>query len=283
MLLRSSVASVVVCGLLAVFQQPQPAEPNPTAASSSPAANELVRSTVDNELKAMDQDHSHWMYRLDTVERGAKETKDVVETKDGDVMRLVARNGQPLTPDEQKTEDERIEKFIHDPAAQQKQQRDVAEDTKKMKQLLSLLPEALTYSEPEVSGSTTKLKFQPNPSFHPPSREAHVFHEMEGELVVNTKQKRIVEFSGHLTHPVDFGGGLLGHLDQGGTFDVRQQEVGPGIWEMTLLKVNMHGKALFFKTVSVQQDEVHSDFHRLPDTLTLEQGLDMLRKQAGAK
>lgn len=297
MMLWSSIAAVALCGFMASFQASQPPQPSPTSppqtdaagspqaapAESNAAANELVRNVVNNELKAMDEDHSHWMYRLETVEHGAKETKDVVETKDGDVTRLVARNGQPLTPDEQKAEDERMEKFIHDPAEQKKQQEDAADDSRKMKSLLAMLPNALAYSAPEASGSTTKLKFQPNPAFHPPSREAHVFHEMEGELVVDTKQKRIVEFSGHLIHTVDFGGGLLGHLNQGGTFDVRQEEVAPGIWEMALLKVNMTGKALFFKTVSVQQDEKHSDFHRVPDTLTLDQAEDMLRKQVASK
>jgi hypothetical protein len=106
---------------------------------------------------------------------------------------------------------------------------------------------------------------------------------MEGELVVDTKQQRIVEFSGHLIHAVDFGGGLLGHLNQGGTFDVRQEEVAPNHWELVLLKINMNGKALFFKTISVQQDEKHSGFHRVPDTLTLAQGEDLLRKQVTSK
>ena len=294
-MLWSSIAAFVLYGFIVPLQSSQPPQSPPSSQSdsagsaqaapteSNAAANELARGMVKNELKAMDEDHSHWMYRLETVEHGTKETKEVVETKDGDVTRLVERNGQPLSPDEQKAEDERMDKFIHDPAEQKKQQQDVADDSRKMKQLLGMLPQALTYSAPEVSGSTTKLKFQPNSAFHPPSREAHVFHEMEGELVVDTKQQRIVEFSGHLIHTVDFGGGLLGHLDQGGTFDVRQQEVGPDIWEMTLLKVNMKGKALFFKTVSVQQDERHSDFHRVPDTETLAQAEDMLRKQVASK
>jgi hypothetical protein len=238
---------------------------------------------VNNELKAMDQDHSHWMYRLETQKAGTQETKEVVETKDGDLTRLVAKNGQPLSAEEQKSEDQRIEKFINNPGERQKRQQDANEDARKTRTLMTLLPDALTYSGPETNGNIAKLKFQPNPDFHPPSREAHVFHEMEGELIVDAKQQRIVEFSGHLIHAVDFGGGLLGHLDQGGTFDVRQEEVAPGHWEISLLKINMKGKALFFKTISVQQDEKYSDFHRVPDTLTLAQAEDLLRKQVAAK
>jgi hypothetical protein len=307
MVLRCSIAAAVLSGVIAFGQSSEPAQssqapqtsessqsaqpdsaasPQSTPAESpgqNSAASELVRSVVSNELKAADQDHSHWMYQLDTQKAGTRETSEVIETKDGNVTRLVERNGKPLTPEEQKSEDEKIEKFIGDPAEQQKQQRDESDDARKMKALLSLLPKALNYSAPMTSGDTATMKFEPNPSFHPPSREAHVFHEMEGELAVDTKQRRIVEFSGHLIHAVDFGGGLLGHLDEGGTFDVRQEEVSPNYWEIALLKINMKGKALLFKTVSVQQDEKHSNFRRVSDTLTLAQGFDLLRKQTAPK
>ena len=291
MMLWSFIAAVVLYGFIVPLQSSQPPQSPPSsqsdsagsaqaaAAESNAAANELVRGMVKNELKAMDEDHSHWMYRLETVEHGTKETKEVVETKDGDVTRLVERNGQPLSPEEQKAEDERMDKFIHDPAEQKKQQQDVADDSRKMKQLLGMLPEALTYSAPEVSGSTTKLKFQPNPAFHPPSREAHVFHEMEGELVVDTKQQRIVEFSGHLIDTVGFGGGLLGHLEKGGQFIVNRAELAPGDWETTEMTVNMRGKALLFKSISVRQKELHTNFERVPVDLTLADAASLLLKQ----
>jgi len=295
MRLGCSIPTVVLCGFTALFQssEPTPAAPpqGPSATTSQVArgekqsqpANELVRTIVANELKAADEDHSHWMYQLETMKAGTLETRRVVETKDGDVTRVVSRNGKPLSAEEQKVEEERVDKFIHDPREQQKQQKDARQDAHKTRELLALLPDALTYSSAESNGSTTKLKFEPNPDFQPPSREAHVFHEMAGELVLDTKQQRLVEFTGHLIHPVDFGGGLLGHLEEGGTFDVRQQEVAPNIWEITLLTINMKGRALFFKTISVQQDEKRSEFQRVSDTLSLTEGEDLLRKQVAAE
>jgi hypothetical protein len=41
---------------------------------------------------------------------------------------------------------------------------------------------------------------------------------------------------------VKFGLGLLGHLDKGGHFEVRQAEVVPGHWDMTTMSVEMTGK-----------------------------------------
>jgi hypothetical protein len=78
---------------------------------------------------------------------------------------------------------------------------------------------------------------------------------------------------------VKFGGGLLGHLDKGGKFEVRQAEVAPGQWEMTVLGVDMKGKALLLKTVGMQESENHSDFHRMPDSLTLAEARDILNRR----
>jgi hypothetical protein len=48
---------------------------------------------------------------------------------------------------------------------------------------------------------------------------------------------------------------------------------------MTGLDVNMQGKALLFKSISVQQKEIHSDFERVPDDLTLADAANLLLRQ----
>jgi hypothetical protein len=274
--LRRFLATALLIGSTTSIQQAQ--SPQQSADQHDVSANELVKTTVQNELHAIDTDHTHWMYLLETHKAGATEAKELIETPHGNLTRLVARNGQPLSPDKQKKEDENLQKFVTDTAAQQKQRHELDEDEKKTKDLLAMLPDALTYTYAGNDGNNTRLTFKPNPDFHPPSREARVFHSMEGQMLIDTKEHRLVEFSGHLTHPVKFGGGLLGDLQQGGTFDVRQQQVGPNHWEISLLKVNIKGKALFFKTISVQQDETHSHFRRVSDDLTLAQAEDLVKK-----
>jgi hypothetical protein len=78
---------------------------------------------------------------------------------------------------------------------------------------------------------------------------------------------------------VKFGGGFLGHLEKGGEFTVKRAEIAPGDWELTELTVNMQGRALFFKSIAVQQKEVHSNFERMPDELTLADAANVLLKQ----
>jgi hypothetical protein len=72
-------------------------------------------------------------------------------------------------------------------------------------------------------------------------------------------------------------------LDKGGEFHVKQSKVAPGLWEITLLHVNMQGKALFLKTIAVQENEIRTNFQRVPDNLTLSAAAQQLQKQSSVK
>ena len=244
-----------------------------------PPANEFARQIIDNELQAEKNDHSHWMLRLETRKSGKTEVREVVETKDGDLDWLISVNGKPLPEDQRHEREQGLQRLISNPAELKRSQREKDEDQVRSERLLKTLPDALVFEYGEQRGDLVELKFKPNPHFRPPSHEAAAVHAMEGVLWVNGKQKRLAEISGHLTRPVKFGGGLLGHLDAGGHFYVKQEEVQPNFWELTVLDVDMKGKALFFKTIGVQEEMKRSMFRRVRDDLTAAQGANLLYQQ----
>lgn len=142
-----------------------------------------------------------------------------------------------------------------------------------------MIPDAFTFSYAGREGDLIKLSYKPIPTFQPSSREARVFHAMEGEMWVHGTQRRLVRIRGRLITDVKFAGGLLGHLAKGGQFNVEQTELSPTQWELTAIEVRVKGKALFFKTIAVQEKEYRSDFRRVPEGLTLAEAADMLTKR----
>jgi hypothetical protein len=50
---------------------------------------------------------------------------------------------------------------------------------------------------------------------------------MQGSLWVEDKQQRLEQITDRLAREVKFGGSVLGDLDQGGTFQVKQVPVAP--------------------------------------------------------
>ena len=67
-------------------------------------------------------------------------------------------------------------------------------------------------------------------------------------------------------------------MKKGGTFSVSQTDVGPGHREMTALDVQMKGRVLFFKTIGLQEKEIRTDYQRIPDDTTLQQAVELLKK-----
>jgi hypothetical protein len=257
--------------------------PNALSQSGSPkrdmAAVDLARKVVTNELKVQDQDHGRWMYRLEKEESGRKQAQEILETSYGSLSRLLSIDGHPLDAKQQRKEDQRIQSLVSHPDEQRKLQQASTKKAEQGARLFRILPDVFVFSYADRHGALVTLTFSPNPNFRPTSLEAWVFHGMEGEMTVDIQQERLVALSGHLMRDVKFGARLLGHLDKGSKFEVRQTEVALDQWELTSLNVDMKGKALLFKTIGVQETENHSDFHPVPDDLTLAGAAAMLNRQ----
>jgi hypothetical protein len=243
------------------------------------SANDLARAVVANELRVQDANHSRWMYRLDGEEQGKKRAKEVVQTSRGSLDRLVAVDGHPLSGKEEQDGRQRIENLVRNPSEQQRLEQRKTRDAEQCKAFFKMIPDALSFSYAGRDGDVIKLSYRANPNFQPPSRDARVFHEMEGEMWVHASQRRLVRIRGQLTADLKFAGGLLGHLEKGGYFNVEQRELLPGQWDLTFMEVNMKGKALFFKSINVQEKEYRSDFRMVPEGLALAEAAEMLTKQ----
>jgi hypothetical protein len=253
------------------------------AAKQDRKAQEMVRVAAHTELNASAADNTHWEYKdVDKKAGGLTTVTRVVETAHGAISKKIEVNGHPLSAAELSREDARINEFVRDPAQQAKQRKDGAQDDKRAEDMTRMLPDAFLWSVKSDSGDTVTLAFAPNPDFEPPTMESRVFAAMAGEIVVNKAQNRIQTIKGALTEEVKFGWGLLGKMDKGGTFDVERRELMPNVWQITESHVHIGGHALLFKSIGEQDDEVKSEFRRVPGETTLEQAAVMLKGDSQA-
>lgn len=240
-------------------------------------ANSLMRDVVLHEIDAQLNDTTLWCYREERQEDGKPaRTLEVCQSKDGDLEHLIAIDGRGLTAEEQQAEDQRIRQVLSHPEQLRAKQKKEREDGDQQRNILKMLPDAFRVQCEGEAGDLVTLSFRPNPAFHSFTRASLVFRHMEGTLVLDARQKRLVEINGRLTSEVKFGGGLLGHLDKDGTFTVKQREVGEGHWDLAFMSVHMNGKILFFKTINVLQKETLVDYQQLPRDATLQQAADFL-------
>jgi len=268
----------VLLGCAAAGQQvPLPAMPQVPA-------QELVRRAIANEDKAS-KEKIRFIYRLrtETPKTGAI-TKELVETNDGVVARLIAVNDKPPTAEEREKDDERLAKLVSDPLARAAKRKQQKEDEERTTRMVKALPDAFLYQydgiEPGKNGQQLiRLKFKPNPNYDPPNRELQVYQGMEGAMLVDPSDERLVKIEAHLFKGVNFGWGILGHLDPGGRFEVGQSRVGGDRWEVTEMRLKFTGKILLFKSLNINEYETAFDYRRAPDNLSFVQGIEFLKKQ----
>jgi hypothetical protein len=241
-------------------------------------ANAFARDVLHHEVEAQTLDHVLWAYSERKGCDGKQELFHVFQTEQGSIERLVAVNGRSLSPAELQEEDRRIQKLISQPAEIRQRQKKQREDGEQARALLIMLPDAFLFQYDGKQGALVRLKFAPNPKFHPSDHAGQVFHHMTGTMLLDPQQKRLAAIDGVLTSEVKFFGGLLGHLNKGGTFKVEQKEVSPHLWEVTTMHVHMKGKVLFFKTVAVQEDQTYADFRSVPSDTTLAQAAELLKR-----
>jgi hypothetical protein len=279
---KFSLRLIVLCGLLLAGVLPVCADgANGARKDGTRDAKEIVRTAMQSELAADKNDHTRWRYR-DAKKDGTDTVGIVVETDRGSVRRVIMRNGQPLSEAEARAEDKRVRDFIHDTQKLEKQRRDGVQDGKNAEDLLKMLPEAFTWKVVSDEKQKCTLHFDPNPNFNPPDIKGRVLGTMAGTLVVSKPENRIETISGKLTQDVTIGWGLLGRLREGGTFRVERREVAPGLWQIIETHVHIEGKALFFKTIGEQQDEVQTEFTQVPPGTTLERAAEMSKPTYGA-
>lgn len=239
-------------------------------------ARAIVQRIVNNEVEADANDHSRWMFRDANKVPSGSTVKLVVQTAEGDLSKTIEINGHPLTPQQQKADEQKMHRFVTDSAVRQKQKRGQQHDDKQAASLTKMLPDAFLWTKTSEGGDEMTLAFKPDPKFNPPTRQARVFAAMEGTMVINTKQKRIKSLKGTLIRNVTFGFGLLGKLEKGGTFNVERQNIGSDVWEITVTHIHIHGHALIFKSIDEQQDEETNDYKPAPHSITLAEAEKML-------
>jgi hypothetical protein len=239
-------------------------------------AAQLMREVIRNELQSQNENQSHWRYRQVREADGKKELREVYQTKYGDAYRVLAINDGLLNPKQVAAERRRLRRLLSDPDRMRERQEEQQADAEKARKVLNMLPNAFLYKYEGMEGHLIRLAFTPNQEFHSTNRTGEVFHHLTGSVLIDGQSKHLAEISGRLTGDVKFGGGLLGHLEKGGTFVVVRKDMGFGHWQLAAVDIEMNGKAMLFKTISVQQKESYSDYSRLPDDMTLERVADVL-------
>jgi len=254
--------------------------PQPTLTPAQALAL-VQRALATESLAAQDLSHAgHPMrYQLRKASPLLTSTKEIVETRDGDVARLLSINDQPLSPESDQHEQARLQALFDNPSLQQHRKQSEDGDTARAMKVLRVLPSAFLYqftgTGAAPGGTVEKFSFKPNPHFDPPDTETGVLTAMAGEIWIDPVQERVVRLAGSLQQDKEVALGLF-ELDKGGWIEIEQADVGGHQWRIVHMKLVMNTRVLI-KRKSSNSVQDYTQFVPLPSDLTYRQAIQILR------
>ncbi len=222
-------------------------------------------------------------YRIRKVDAKGDTTREVIESRDGTVARLVQRNGQPLTASEDRAEQQRLQEVLRSPADFIRRHKRDAATRSYAAGLVKLLPAAMRFSyapgqpqSPRSPSPQVVIDFSPDPAFKPPNTLSQLLAGVAGRFWIDQRTGRMIRAEARVLHPVDFGFGLLVRIHEGGTIEFEQAEVGVGRWAYSHLEEHLVLRELLLKTAP--EDSVMSsyDFQLLPAPLSFQDAVHSL-------
>lgn len=182
--------------------------------------------------------------------------------------RLIAVNGKPLPPDQEKQEIQKQQQVAAQRRAEspeQRQQRiakwqkDRARDNNMMQQLTKAF-EFKLIGDGQLHGfHVWRLRATPRPGYNPPNMDAQVLVGMQGELWIDQDTYQWVRVTAEVIRPVSIEG-FLAQVEPGTRFELEKLPVQGGTWQPSHFSMRSHAKVLFLFGHNSSEDDTYFDY-----------------------
>jgi hypothetical protein len=141
---RRSILGLILMALLPAWVCSAPAQQSAAQQSEAMDPAALVRRAIQHRFDS-EQNQPPLRYLLRKKDGPRDNTKQIIETRDGDVAHLVALNGQPLSAQASQDELDRLHSLANHPEVQQHRKLREQKDAQRVNRLMHLLPDAFLY------------------------------------------------------------------------------------------------------------------------------------------
>jgi hypothetical protein len=188
--------------------------------------------------------------------------------------RLIAVNGEPLSPQENAKEQRKMEQVVAQRRAEppSQRQRRIANYEKERRRDHLMMQQLTVAFDFKLIGSRTidsrdvyVLRATPRKGYKPPNMETQVLPGMRGELWIDKKTFQWVKVTAHVIHPVNIEG-FLAQVQPGTRFELEKMPVDDGVWLAKHFEMKSSSKVLFLFNRTDQEDNTFFDYHKNPDS-----------------
>ncbi|MBO0720044.1 MAG: hypothetical protein J2P41_04440, partial [Blastocatellia bacterium] len=201
------------------------------------------------------------------------ETRELTFYKGNHIRRLIAKNGKPLTAEQEADENKRIEKLIRNiekkEAEKEKKKKDNPEEEDFENNKRPTAADILRASklinprrERFRNRDVIVFDYEPLPGYKPQKDYEKLFGKMAGALWVDLADKQVARVEARLVEPYKIGGGLVASVKPGGSFVLEQDRVNNEIWLPTRADLNLGIKVFLVKGFDINMEIGFGNYRR---------------------
>jgi hypothetical protein len=237
-----------------------------------------------NEVKVVQFDRFYLRYVAHLSNARGLQVRDVLESHDGTVARLISKDGRPLTPEEDAAERSRLQTMLDNPAAFAKHVKGDVSGKKMAVDMIKMMPDAMIFTyvpgQPQTGRAGAHapevvLDFKPNPQWTPPNMTSEALTGFQGRLWIDSESHTMVKLDGDIFQGINFGFGMVAHIYPGGKVSLEQTNAGQQHWIFSHFEEHVTVRALMVKTLRENTEITSSDFHMVP-SMTYQEAIHML-------
>jgi hypothetical protein len=162
-----------------------------------------------------------------------------------EINHVLARDGKTLTGDDEKKEQDRVNKEVKKFSDPKQVKKAEQEDEKQAEILLKALRYTNGHREYRTGRAIVVYDLSGDPDFHPKSLEEKVAQSLNGRVWVDEETGELLELRVLTDHDIKVFG-FVGNLKKGFQFHLTQQRQPDGVWIPNFIEGTGNGRALFF-------------------------------------
>lgn len=191
-----------------------------------------------------------------------------------EITTLVKKDGEPLSAEEQKKENEKTQKRIVEAQKQEKKKEEKEEKAKEegkedkdkddpgIEVFLRVCQFVNPRRERFRGQDVLVFDFEPNPEYKPKNMVEHVVKELAGVIWIDEKAKDVVRLEAYFVGDVHIAGGVLANLQKGTSFVFEQAYINNEVWLPTYVEAHVGVRFLMVKGIRVNVSTKYSDYKR---------------------
>ena len=230
---------------------------------------------LENEKRLRDytyieREEDHKLDGRGGVKKTESKTSEVLEIYGEQVERLTAKDDKPLSPDEAKKEDDKIQKIIDKRKDEseddrrkrlQKEEKDREEDRKFVLEIADAFNFRLIGSEAVDGRDAWLLEGEPRPGYEPKTRGAKILGKFKGRVWIDKSEAQWVKIDITAIDTISFGW-ILARVHKGLHVQVEQTKVNDEVWLPKHIQLHFAARVALFKSYDEDVELTFKDYKK---------------------